>query len=429
MLCVFAGQEQLVALVEVFLDQHLLLAAAGVDPREGLEGHYVRLGRTLQIGTGDYFRQQVKDVIAAHQALDERKRELDAREQELNAVRVAAVPVASVAVQVQQGSPTRSRSRSPIERPGDACSSPPRARCPTRRAPTRACASSRSRSPLRVTSLDVSPPRRRCPVRRAPTRSWTSPSTPDASGPESVPGDFVPRPDSVAEAKECSPVPGPSTPDASGPESVPGDTVPRPDSVAEAMECFPAPGPSTPDASGPESVPGDFVPRPDSVAEAKECSPVPGPSTPDASGPESVPGDTVPRPDSVAEAKECSPVPGCSSAPSPAPPPASSASSPSPSPALLQLREHNARLIRLLFRKKACSHGTVDPSPPVRLPCAVSGTPDHATSGASGHSRSRSLQDTPRRPKSILRVPGSSTAVQRRRVRFASIVECKYFRK
>ena len=395
MLCVFAGQEQLVALVEVFLDQHLLLAAAGVDPREGLEGHYVRLGRTLQIGTGDYFRQQVKDVIAAHQALDERKRELDAREQELNAVRVAAVPVASVAVQVQQGSPTRSRSRSPIERPGDACSSPPRARCPTRRAPTRACASSRSRSPLRVTSLDVSPPRRRCPVRRAPTRSWTSPSTPDASGPESVPGDFVPRPDSVAEAKECSPVPGPSTPDASGPESVPGDTVPRPDSVAEAME----------------------------------CSPVPGPSTPDASGPESVPGDTVPRPDSVAEAKECSPVPGCSSAPSPAPPPASSASSPSPSPALLQLREHNARLIRLLFRKKACSHGTVDPSPPVRLPCAVSGTPDHATSGASGHSRSRSLQDTPRRPKSILRVPGSSTAVQRRRVRFASIVECKYFRK
>ena len=395
MLCVFAGQEQLVALVEVFLDQHLLLAAAGVDPREGLEGHYVRLGRTLQIGTGDYFRQQVKDVIAAHQALDERKRELDAREQELNAVRVAAVPVASVAVQVQQGSPTRSRSRSPIERPGDACSSPPRARCPTRRAPTRACASSRSRSPLRVTSRDVSPPRRRCPVRRAPTRSWTSPSTPDASGPESVPGDFVPRPDSVAEAKECSPVPGPSTPDASGPESVPGDTVPRPDSVAEAMECSPAPGPSTPDASGPESVPGD----------------------------------TVPRPDSVAEAKECSPVPGCSSAPSPAPPPASSASSPSPSPALLQLREHNARLIRLLFRKKACSHGTVDPSPPVRLPCAVSGTPDHATSGASGHSRSRSLQDTPRRPKSILRVPGSSTAVQRRRVRFASIVECKYFRK
>ena len=396
MLCVFAGQDQLVALVEVFLDQHLLLAAAGVDPREGLEGHYVRLGRTLQIGTGDYFRQQVKDVIAAHQALDERKRELDARERELNAVRVAAVPVASVAVQVQQGSPTRSRSRLPIERPGDACSSPPRSRCPTRRAPSRACASSRSRSPLRVTSLDVSPPRRRCPVRRAPTRSWTSPSTPDASGHESVPGDTVPRPDSVAEAKECSPVRGPSTPDASGPESVPGDTVPRPDSVAEA----------------------------------KECSPVPGPSTPDASGPESVPGDTVPRPDSVAEAKECSPVPGCSSAsaPAPAPPPASSAPSPSPSPALLQLREHNARLIRLLFRKKACSHGTVDPSPPVRLPCAVSGTPDHATSGASGHSRSRSLQDTPRRPKSILRVPGS-TAVQRRRVRFASIVECKYFRK
>ena len=79
MLCVFAAQDQPVALVEVLLDQHLLLAAAGVDPREGLEGHYVRLGRTLQIGTGDYFRQQVKDVIAAHQALDDRKRELDAR--------------------------------------------------------------------------------------------------------------------------------------------------------------------------------------------------------------------------------------------------------------------------------------------------------------------------------------------------------------
>ena len=47
--CVFAGQDQLVALVEVFIDQHLLLAAAGVDPSKGLEGYYARLGETLQI--------------------------------------------------------------------------------------------------------------------------------------------------------------------------------------------------------------------------------------------------------------------------------------------------------------------------------------------------------------------------------------------
>ena len=71
--------------------------------------------------------------------------------------------------------------------------------------------------------------------------TFLGPSTLDASGPESEPGDFVPRPDSVAEAKECSPVPGPSTLDTSGPESEPGDFVPRPDSVAEAKECSPHP--------------------------------------------------------------------------------------------------------------------------------------------------------------------------------------------
>ena len=51
---------------------------------------------------------------------------------------VPVASVASVAVQVQQGSPTRSRSRSPIERPGDSCSSAPRSRRPDRRASTRA---------------------------------------------------------------------------------------------------------------------------------------------------------------------------------------------------------------------------------------------------------------------------------------------------
>ena len=174
------------ALVEVFLDQHFLLSAAGVDPREGLEGHYARLGRTMQIGTGEYFRQQVRDVIAAHQALDERKRELDARERELDAAKVASVSVASV--QVQQGQPTRSRSRSPVERPGVSCSSPPRSRrCPTRRAPTR----SRSRSPLSpVRAASPEAPRSRgSPMRRAPSPRWSSPSPPSRRSPTR----FAPR--------------------------------------------------------------------------------------------------------------------------------------------------------------------------------------------------------------------------------------------
>ena len=79
------------------------------------------------------------------------------------------------------------------------------------------------------------------PKRRAQKRTL-SPGSPDASDPESVPGNKVPRPDSVAEAKEGSPVPGPSTLDASGPESEPGDFVARPNSVAEAKECSPHPG-------------------------------------------------------------------------------------------------------------------------------------------------------------------------------------------
>ena len=56
------------------------------------------------------------------------------------------------------------------------------------------------------------------PKRRAQKRKL-SPGSPDASDPESVPGNKVPIPDSVAEAKEGSPVPGPSTLDASSHES------------------------------------------------------------------------------------------------------------------------------------------------------------------------------------------------------------------
>ena len=70
--------------MEVFLDQHSLLAAAGVDPGTGMEGFFGS-GVAQHYGTSRYFCNEVKALLAAHRALDERKRELDARQRELDA--------------------------------------------------------------------------------------------------------------------------------------------------------------------------------------------------------------------------------------------------------------------------------------------------------------------------------------------------------
>ena len=81
---VFVETIELITLVEVFLDQHSLLAAAGVDPGTGMEGFFGS-GVAQHYGTSRYFCNEVKALLAAHRALDERKRELDARQRELDA--------------------------------------------------------------------------------------------------------------------------------------------------------------------------------------------------------------------------------------------------------------------------------------------------------------------------------------------------------
>ena len=75
---------KLITLVDVFFDQHSLMAAAGVDPGTGMEGFFGS-GVAQHYGTSHYFCNEVKALLAAHRALDERKRELDARQRELDA--------------------------------------------------------------------------------------------------------------------------------------------------------------------------------------------------------------------------------------------------------------------------------------------------------------------------------------------------------
>ena len=70
---------KLITLVDVFFDKHSLMAAAGVEPGTGMEGFFGS-GMTQHYGTSHYFCNEVKALLAAHWALDERKqRDLDGR--------------------------------------------------------------------------------------------------------------------------------------------------------------------------------------------------------------------------------------------------------------------------------------------------------------------------------------------------------------
>ena len=66
---IFVATEQLVAVYEGFIEQHLLLAAAGVPAGVGYEGYFDGLETTMQIGTSEYFRRQVSAVVRAFRRL------------------------------------------------------------------------------------------------------------------------------------------------------------------------------------------------------------------------------------------------------------------------------------------------------------------------------------------------------------------------
>ena len=54
---------------EGFIEQHLLLAAAGVQPGDGYYGYYMDLEGTMQIGTSKHFRLQVSTLVTAYMRL------------------------------------------------------------------------------------------------------------------------------------------------------------------------------------------------------------------------------------------------------------------------------------------------------------------------------------------------------------------------
>ena len=84
--CVFAGPADVVTLVEACLDQHLLLAAAGVDQNVGFEVHYQGMAANPENEGGDEFhQQQLRDIAAAELRLQERERKVKAREDRVEA--------------------------------------------------------------------------------------------------------------------------------------------------------------------------------------------------------------------------------------------------------------------------------------------------------------------------------------------------------
>ena len=84
--CVFAGPADVVTLVEACLDQHLLLAAAGVDQNMGFEVHYQGMAANPENEGGDEFHQQtLRDIAAAELRLQEREREVKTREDRVEA--------------------------------------------------------------------------------------------------------------------------------------------------------------------------------------------------------------------------------------------------------------------------------------------------------------------------------------------------------
>ena len=53
------------AVYEGFMEQHLLLAAAGVRQGNGYKGYYQDLETTMQIGASEHFRKQVSAVVSS----------------------------------------------------------------------------------------------------------------------------------------------------------------------------------------------------------------------------------------------------------------------------------------------------------------------------------------------------------------------------
>ena len=61
--CVFVVTDQIMAVYEGFMEQHLLLTAARVPLGVGHEGYYQGLETMMQIGTSEYFQKQVSALL------------------------------------------------------------------------------------------------------------------------------------------------------------------------------------------------------------------------------------------------------------------------------------------------------------------------------------------------------------------------------
>ena len=57
--------EQIVAVYEGFVEQHLLLAAAGVPAGVGYQGFFGGQETTMQIGTSEYFQRRLSAIVHA----------------------------------------------------------------------------------------------------------------------------------------------------------------------------------------------------------------------------------------------------------------------------------------------------------------------------------------------------------------------------
>ena len=66
---------------EGFVDQHLLLAEAGVDPLVGLERPFRNLGKTHQIGTSEFFTHQVSSLVDGFWRVVDREHAMEADEE------------------------------------------------------------------------------------------------------------------------------------------------------------------------------------------------------------------------------------------------------------------------------------------------------------------------------------------------------------
>ena len=71
---VFEDKDDLVAVYEGFMEQHLLLAAAGVRQGNGYKGYYQDLETTMQIGTSEYFHKHARAVVSTFMEVAQHER-------------------------------------------------------------------------------------------------------------------------------------------------------------------------------------------------------------------------------------------------------------------------------------------------------------------------------------------------------------------